>query len=218
MKSTDIFTITFRDNEGYPAEVYHKGLTYSLLDKDYKARHRPIRCKDFFQDMIWGEKKKQTASIYGFSWTGNGDLLKQKKLVIGVKDEGKNIADKAKNCQSLLNQFETILKIPKCKCVPDSTGKAVATEFSVKWTEVPYIFSLFTLMLRAGLGYNNEPLEEFFSKAGANQNIPMNDRQYITQGLPKIKELLKGTKRAQTYEQYASVGQIHNSSGIVNFN
>jgi hypothetical protein len=218
MKITDKFTIVFNDSQGYPAEIYSKGLTYSLLDENYKARHRPIRCKDFFQDVIWGEQKKETASIYGFSWKGDGSLLTKKKLVIGVKDEGKDIGEKAKNCQSLLNQFEKILKIPKSKCIPDSTGTAIATEFSIKWTEVPYIFSLFTLMLRAGLGYNNEPLEEFFTNAVKNQNIPMNDRNYINQGLVKIKELLKGVKRPQTYEQYGSVSQIHNYSGIVNFN
>lgn len=210
--------VVFKDNLGYPSEIYSKGLTYSMLDKDFVAMHRPIRCKDFFQDLIWAETKKQTGSIYGFSWAPTGEILNQKKLMIGVKDEGKDIGEYAKNCQKLLNQFETILKYPKSTCKADETGKAVVTTFSTKWTEVPYIFSLFTLMLRTGLGYKNEDLLQFFSSAGANQNIPMNDRQYIKSGLPKIKELLNGVTRQQTYTQYDSIGQIHNNSGIVNFN
>jgi hypothetical protein len=209
--------VKFKDSEGYPSEIYSKGMTYSLLNNEYIAQHRPIRCKDFFQDLIWAEKQKQSASIYGFTWKPTGKVLTNKTLLIGVKDEGKDIGVKAKNCQKLLNKLEAILKYPKSKCIPDDTGKAIVTRFSTKWTEVPYVFSLFTLLLRAGLAYNNEPLEDFFKNSGSNKDIPMNDRGYLNTGMPKITKLLEGHVYKQRYEDYASISSIHNSSGICNY-
>ena len=79
--------VVFKDNLGYPAEIYSKGLTYSMLDKDFVAMHRPIRCKDFFQDLIWAETKKQTGSIYGFVWKPTGEILNALAMLFNVSTD-----------------------------------------------------------------------------------------------------------------------------------
>ena len=214
------FNVAF-NTRGPLAEIYSRGMEYSLLeevqDYGYKGINTPVRCKDFFQDAIWSEKLNKAMSIYGFSWKPEGKLLNQEFLFMGVRDEGKTIGDRAENCQSLLNKLEEILNYPLSSCKSDVTQKYIVTKFSIKWIEVPYLFSLFTLLLRSGLAFENESLKEFFEKSGSNQKITPNDKGYLNSGMSKIKALLEGIVYPQKYEDYDNTSSIHNRSGICNF-
>jgi len=210
-------------NRGPYAEIYTKGPLYSFLEEDtkgnLKSKHPSVRCKDFLTDIIWSETIKSKASIYGFTWENTGTFLKD-TMIIGMDNEKNDVTEYAPSLMSLLNKLEERLGFDKKSVVEvDSTGKILVIKFNVKWTKIPHLFSFFTLILRVGCSYDGSELESFFNSfaEGKYKTIGSNDVMYVRNAKSNITNLLKGIIREQKYENYTTIHNIHNNSGIVNF-
>ena len=179
--------------------------------------HEPVMCKDFITDLFWAEETNQVAKIYGFHWRPKGKILlkEEHKMFMYLKDT--SLEDCGSNLQNFLNEFEIRMNIPYSLVVPKDKGLLIT--FNKRWRVKPYLISLFTLLLRVGLTYNNDDLVDFLK----GYNTPFtrysaNDVDYIAKSLPKTLRLLNQEEFEQEYSDYLTIGEIHNNSGIVSVN
>lgn len=179
-----------------------------------KQLHEPVMCKDFITDLFWAEETKQIAEIYHFKWEPNGEILLEEEHSIYMYLKGEYLTKRGELLQNFLNEFEVKMNIPYSQVKPD--GKGLLITFNKKWRVKPYLISLFTLLLRVGLSYNNEDLIDFLEGYEKPYSaFSYNDVSYIKQSLSKIKRLLNQEEFKQEYSDYLKIHDIHNYSGIV---
>lgn len=209
------------------AEIYSQGLEYSLLDKKkdkYVGIHTPVRCKDFLSDAYWSEhtNAKKDVTIYGFKWTpGVEKSVFNETQHMGLYYEGKDLSDQASRLQEFLNKWEQMTGIPESKVEADDSGKHLIVHFNKEWTTQPIRVSLFTLLLRVGLGYDGSDVKKFMKAVSEKGNAwGRNDGNYTKTAWPKLERIFKegGIPWKQKYSDYTEVHTVHGSSGIVNYN
>lgn len=203
-------------------EIYQKGLEYNLLEKDgdvLKGLHPPVRCKDFLTDAYWSEQTGKPVAIYGFKWKPGVKALAAKKQMIGLYYQGEDLSGQDKSLQNFLNQWEDLLGLPNSKAELADDKKHIVVHFDREWTTQPIRVSLFTLLLRIGLGYDGSDLKKFMERVKEKGNaFGRNDGNYTKTAWPKIERLLKEKELPwkQKFEDFDAYN-IHDNSGIVNY-
>jgi hypothetical protein len=205
-----------------PAEIYNKGLEYSLINNKLEGLHVPIRCKDFLSDVIWIEKFKKTDSIYGFTWKyGEYNLLDKKYLLMAIRDVEHNFTEKEfENLKVFLNKLDEKLNYKKTKLKFVKEGEIILG-VSKEWYQVPHVWSMYLLLIRIGRFYldYNQDIVDFIENLHTMSIYNQNDILYIKKSKHKIYKILNNTVDfSQKYEDYEEINRIHNYSGIVNFN
>lgn len=184
-----------------------------------------VMCKDFLGDVFWSNKTNKEGNIYGFKWKPNEDkgILEKKHLYIVLRKVNQNkiveaaTEDEVKAIACLINKFDKANKFYKSKTELCEEGKNVIVKFDKKWTEIPYLWSAFLLLLRIGFKYDKiSDVQEHYKSE--NNYLSRNDVMYMRTAKGLIKDLEEGfIDSTQTYEQYTAIGQVHNGSGVVSW-
>jgi len=210
-------------------EAFSKGLKYALLDSEGNIRNKPVRCKDYFQDVYWSELlNKGEIKQYGFEWNGNNTnpISKQEFVnVLLISDEYQNIKGKHFNIQSFLNDVELILNIPNSIVQPSHNDENdLILTYSNEWSKRPYLISLLYLFIRVGLQYENQGVLNFLYDKNLLDKVLQNDTSVLLNIIRKDKNVSKidilfeqKLLPEQNWEDYTNTSNIHNNSGIMNF-
>lgn len=204
------------------AEIYSSGMEYCLIDNKLNGMHPYIFCKDFISDVIWSEITLKPVRIYGFEWEpGKLNLLK-KRHNIAIRNKDNNIQGNAANLLRFINDVEELMGIPKSKVSIDNKI-SIIINFSSEWTKIPCHLSMFLLLLRVGIFYTEDykSVKDFINIDNL-KNIKglntTNDYIYIKSANTLINDIFYNSiKISQKYEDYDSVSEIHNNSGIVSY-
>lgn len=208
-------------------EAYSNGLKMVILDNKGNIKHNPVRCKDYFQDIYWSEKlKKGKIQQYGFEWNGNNKkpISKQKYVYLGlISDDDSILIKNSYSMLKMLNCVENHFNIPFTTLQLDDNKKNnIILKYSNKWSNKPYLLSLFFLLVRSGfyynLDFNIDSVYKFLTIDILKENILDSDKNSLfklskTEGLKEI--LLNKKKVNINYKNYTTSYDIHNKSGIV---
>lgn len=211
-------------------EAYSKGLRYVLLDNEGNIRHVPCRCKDYFQDVYWSEiLKQENVSQYGFKWNGcnNNPISKQEKVkLLLIPDYHDNdLSLNINNIVNFMNIIEKELNIPFTTAeISESDNKDIIITYDNKWSVRPYLLSLMFLLLRIGLHFKGNNLNDIFDyiedKTEYKNKWLINDKQQ-TQSLLKQKKLELILKDKilpeQKWSMYTNISLVHDTSGIISY-
>ena len=210
------------------SEIGHGKITsqFALFNKELSETITPfVKCKDFLGDVFWGEVTKQNATIYGFKWNIGQDKEAFKEdiyhIVLRKQVNGSNSTiekatqEEVDNILALLHQFEDSLGFTKSTAELSETGLEIIVSYDKKWTDRPYIYSAFLLLLRIGFKYDGKSDVYEYYKNEKNF-LSFNDAGYMRTARETINDLLKGyIDTNQTYQMYNSVGEVHGGSGVV---
>lgn len=210
------------------SEAYSSGIKYAILDAEGNIRHKPIRCKDYIQDLYWSEiLNKGEIKQYGFKWDGNNTnpVSKQDKVsVVLISDNETSLQQYKDNLQNLLNIVENTLDIPNSEVINSSScDKDIIVIYDNKWSEKPYLLSMLYLLMRIGLYYkrnNNDIYEVVDYLINKNANLLTNDVQQLLSinKNKKFEELfINNELQEQKWSDYDTTSNIHNNSGIMSF-
>lgn len=210
------------------SEIGHGNITsqFALFSKNKSQTITPfVKCKDFLGDVFWAEETKQNAKIYGFKWDLGQDQGELKEelhyMVLRKQLNGSNasIADCTKeeveNIKILLNKFETSLGFIKSDTELSESGKEVVVSYDKKWTEIPYVWSAFLLLLRIGFKYDGKSNIYDYYKDDKNY-LSCNDAMYMKTVRDTLLDLENGyIDKLQNYSLYKTIGEMHGNSGVV---
>lgn len=214
------------------SQIYAQGLEYTLVehvgDGQFKGMHPPVRCKDYYQDIFWSQRSRKPFHIYCFDWTPNTVLDKQiadGTLLMALRYEDgtgmKELKQFKDGLQNFLNAWEAVLGYKASTVEVSDDGLSLLIAFGPQWIEKPVSVSLFTLLLRVGIGYGGQPIMEFMSHVAKNGNVwGKNDGSYIQGSLPKLESILaeKSISWPQQFEDYAAcTTSLHSCSGILSY-
>ena len=131
-----------------------------------------------------------------------------------------------------LHQIESELKIPATKAIRCSNppvkykkGGVFLILGSKRWIRSPVMVSLYTLLVRVGLGHTiGKPFRETLEATKSGKSYCREDVSRVQSGLAGIERILKegdlvifGKSIHNNYPKDLSVGMLHNDSGIVVF-
>lgn len=208
-------------------EAYSRGLQFALLDEKGNIRNKPIRCKDYIQDVYWSELTGQgEVEQYGFKWNGKNKnpISKQEKVKVAVmSDNDERLSETMNNLKNFLNAIETHLDIPYTDVeAAEGSDKDIIVTYDNKWAQIPCLISLYFLLLRVGRFYtgelNIEPIVKWLEGVCKGSGIANGD-QSMLMGIGKsgklTRLLIKKDFPNQKWEDYTSVSMVHSYSGIV---
>jgi len=207
-------------------EAYSEGLQYAILDNEGNIRHKPIRCKDYIQDIYWSEILK-TGEIeqYGFIWDGSNNNPVSKLYYVNVLLIAQNNDDLNDYIVSLkhnINLFEECLKFKFTEIFKTSNeSKDIIIRYSNEWSEKPYLLSLYYLLLRLCLKIDTKNnIEELISFIETNLDNFDSSTIYSLKSIIKENKLrlifINKEKYEQKWEEYNHSYDVHNYSGVVN--
>jgi|ERR1041384_2625707 hypothetical protein len=182
-------------------------------------------CKDYLSDWIYTFATKKPCSYYGLKTKVIEDIYAYDEFYLLMSILNYNnkpetakyplfdrdlqaLENNYKNCEKLLNWFETQFKLDKLSKiikVKDNLFLCIAPLF---WTDATYKISLLSLLLRNGIFYKNGDCMEFL----ANTKEDASDAYFIKAAIPKIKKMLDGFIPKCDFD---SISHIHNE-GIAN--
>ena len=188
------------------------GLKFSLLDNKLCGVHPPVQCKDYLVDVFWWERTKGGGSIYGFDWTHGHYDITATYFHLAVHCTNKPLDKCRGGVERFLNAFERGLVFQKTE-VTSPEEKMLVFRFHKAWVGKPILFSAYLQLIRLGLYYEGPDPIKFLEGKPA----------FFAQGTeasrlgnlrPKLHSLLKGNIPKQTWEQYTKVYDLHNTSGL----
>ena len=216
---------------------------YCFLDENNKALHPQVRCKDYIQDLFWTSKliqsnsddnelqKLKTNQVYGFKpflYCETYPFIDRDLYRVGIRfrTEGQNFRQydntHVELAQQLISRIETGFEFPISKVSLSSSGEILIFEFSSKWTTTPYLLSLYLLLIRV---LNKASIEEMkaidsfedYLLTYPNKNSG-NDASNLAGALYLLEKLFKQRVfPEQKWEDYKTINDIHNNSGISSF-
>lgn len=216
---------------------------YCFFDEDNNPLHPQVRCKDYIQDLFWTSKIIQSTNnkdelkilenneIYGFKpwlYCESYPFIDRDFYRVGIRfrTEGQNFRQydntHVELAQELISRIETGFEFPISKVSLSNSGEVLIFEFSSRWTTTPYLLSLYLLLIRI---LNKASIEEM--KAIDNfedylltypNNNSGNDASNIANSLYLLEKLFKEKNfPEQNWEDYNTIRDIHNNSGISSF-
>lgn len=231
------------DNKEKFYEVYNASnvAEYCMLNEELNAIHPQVRCKDYIQDLFWmsrlikkGERDLtdlKEMEIYGFNsykYCVNYSFVDKDYYRVGIRfrTEGQNFRifdDMFTSCViKLLNQLETNFEFPTSEISLNETKDIMMFKFSSKWTEQPYLVSLYLLLIRVLINIDPLKIESIKSfeaylleypkkNAGSDARILNDSTLLLTKffGKEKIPK--------QNWEDFKDINDIHNNSGVSSF-
>ncbi len=172
----------------------HNGWAYQFLNDDYEGIHLGVCCKDFLQDIVWSELTQKSMKVHNQPSSYLGVLDKQERLILclyphTMKVTNEEIVNMQSCLEAFLNEIE-LLKGFDFSVVHGIEDKLVI-EFSKQWISKPYLFSLFTLLIRIGLYYDGN-LETYIQNPYKTGNIHLDscDTYYLRNNYQKILDVI----------------------------
>ena len=216
---------------------------YCFLDENNKPLHPQVRCKDYIQDLFWMSKLIDSNSdnnkieefkntiIYGFKPYNycilypfiNRDFY---RVGIRFRTEGQNFRQydnkHVELAQQIIIQIETSFEFPTSKVSLSKSKEILIFEFSSKWTTMPYLVSLYLLLIRVLSKASIEDMESIEDFKQYLLDYPKsksgNEAQNLAGGSFLLKKLFKeNIFPEQKWEDYKTINEIHNDSGVSSF-
>jgi len=207
-------------------EIVTGNMLNSVLDDEGNIIMRLFQCKDYIQDLYWAEYFKKDIIKYGLRYDGvNLNNLLNKgtiKLLVTSKDgiDYKPVID---NIIRALNLVESRFDIEKSTYeVSETDDKDVVIFFNEGWFKMPYMISLFMLLVKTTKDFTGDTIEsliEYFTKndtklLGNNysQQIMFFNKHNILQQLIIDLEFPE-----DNWENYKTVDDCHDDCGLMAF-
>lgn len=192
---------------------------FAFLKKKGKNSFETVQpvspCKDYLNDIVWGEKFNKSITAYGLSYTPNGlfndddfayiliGLLPQDRKIPMEEFKGencsyypnmskdlKNLSNNYKKLEAFINFFDNSLNL-KPSTINKVAENSYIVSFDKEWASWTYSISLFSLLLRVGQFWDGKrDCMEFLE----NFKEFTHDSYLVKGSLPKIKKLLKSKK------------------------
>lgn len=216
---------------------------YCFLDDNNKPLHPQIRCKDYAQDLFWVTRLIRTTSdenelqrlktnqVYGFrpyDYCKDYPFIDRDLYRVGIRfrTEGQNFRQydntHVELAQQLISRIETGFEFPISKVSLSNSGEVLIFEFSSRWTKFPYLVSLYLLLIRVLSKATVEEMKviddfedyllKYPTKQSGNEASNLAGAEYLLQKLFKERAFPD-----QKWEDYKSMMDIHNNSGISSF-
>lgn len=207
-------------NEG---KNYGMGFAFCTVQDDIVSTIMPITaCKDFLNDQVWSDKTGKPYKIYGLQTRPSGlfdgstthmviDILPYNHggPYYNMDIDIRRLNDSYHKLQAFMNNIESLLKLEHLTAiVPLEENKHLVT-FSSFWCDATYLISLYTLLLRVGLYYEDGDALSYLEK----YNKCINDKIYIKEALPKLKIMINGHIPKQDFSELSAPHGV----GIANF-
>jgi hypothetical protein len=117
----------------------------------------------------------------------------------------------------LLMNFENALKFEPSVIEVDDSNNYIIVTVDRKWTEIPYVLSALTFILRLGITY--DPGKDMFLYYTEPKNfISPHDAGYFKTATPILKDLLEGkVNKSQKYNPNDGIYDVHGLYGICSY-
>lgn len=212
------------------SQIYSSGLEFAYANEQGEQCHPFAYCKDFLQDAVWATLNKAKASIHLFTYEYNVNPpldLKNVRMAVRLKGSKRvTFEEKCRKSLKFMNEVEkvqgfapTVLQFGG----KHTSGNSVFVFISdAAWQHSPVMLSLYTLLLRVGMTYEEGPWREHFENAKS--YLGENDKSYTTsakKALDKIIGKSPGEVFAKKFEDNypadCNLTGMHHNSGIVSF-
>lgn len=160
-------------------------------------------CRDFLNDIIWTQSTKKPYSIYGLKSEYVEGLFEKNRayLLISIEKQGRDLKEylnykrdyetlkkNYKNLEKAINWFEKQFKIKSKTKIEEIEENRYLCIVPIFWTQGTYRISLYTLLLRTLMFWEQGDIIEFLK----NFKHDASDTYIINGALPKIKIMLEG--------------------------
>lgn len=182
------------------------GIGFALAKKDGKTLElvgAVSPCKDYLSDQVYSEHSGKPYGAWGYRAVQTGCLKDNVFMVFGYcpssktgtapKEDVEKLEANIPKILDLLNKIESELgKVALTSIDKLEDNRWVATG-DLFWASTTYLISLYSLLVRAGQGYDGRPFREWL----ACQNNP----EYMTTKciLPKLEKILKREHKPQDF-------------------
>lgn len=211
---------------------------YAFVSRDGEQCHKFVRCRDYLQEILWGNVKKHHTSKYNVKHhIGKNPPVDYSKCRIAIRINAfgkKNAIKKAKGALKVLNSIEEYIGFSLSKMAYCGVYKEKYCFLflgSRSWMYALPIFSLYTLAIRLGVQYvaNHHKYPSSWKVAFKNQNDwsgEVNNKYQASKG-EKMVELLRkldkkeifSNRKIKNYPDRKEVptNKVHETSGVVSF-
>jgi hypothetical protein len=219
------------------SQAINGGLEFCFVSADNHQCSPLAYCKDYLQDAILGRVRNKKESVYGFTYDPkepHQPCIDITKLAFANSSD-KNLRDKVPALLEFLHQIETKMGFVKKSSIVEVSnppkkyvlGGVWIITASRRWLKSPVLLSMYTLLIRVGLGHKPgrgyaETLEAVtLRKEAAYQSVDAGRLQYCNSMIHKIIELgdrhIFGKKIKDNYPAKVKTIEMHNELGIVAF-
>lgn len=203
---------------------YGMGFAFCTVSGDVVTTTMAITaCKDFLNDQIWSDKTGKPYQIYGLKTEPLGLFTGPVSyMVMGIlpynRDGGpynkmeEDVARLSSNyhtLQAFINNIEVLLKLNELTSIKEIEENRYLVTFPSFWANATYLISLYTLLLRVGLYYEDGDCLSYLQK----YKKCIDDMVYVKNSLPKLKAMIEGNIPEQDFKNLYSPHSV----GIVNF-
>jgi hypothetical protein len=225
-------------------EIYQSfDMKFSFANVDGSGKlvqcHEWVKCRDYLHDAVRTQLTGVESRVYGFTFSTskNPELCLSRTMMLVTNksiEDPKDFRRKLNKGLKLLHHYENMMgeSLSKvCKVAGDTEKgyKHVWLVTSSKfWLTTPYLVSLFTLLLRCGMGdfdlRKHKKVEKALKAAAQNSKLGNNDNVYLSQIADKIGtvmekygELCKPMDNgfSKVYYDNHMIDTFHNRSGIL---
>lgn len=215
----------------YLNQVFTKGIQYAFLTRKFEQINHFAYCKDYLQDIVYCNIHKSKFNLYGMQYDYDKDLKLPYNTLLAIRSLKKNKILCKKNVDNLLsflNDIETKLKFRKTRLILcnniQQNYDCIILDGSAKWKFSPPLISLYSLLIRIGVDYNNQGPIEYLNliKNTKSKFIFNRDQVLIDKIIPLLNSLFNNgimsyfyKAKIENYPKSDNIYDVHNSSGII---
>lgn len=182
----------------------------------------PVKCREYFGDILYAEETKEFVGIYGFSYDPKTQKIDRDKVRLSLTSSSEILKDNL----SIIHSIEDLYNLPRTVIIDTDIKGTVIAEGDPFWQSRGYLISLYTFLLKM-LYIKFTNLNDWTKEVQSNVGKEASYLRYI--GILEFKYLVtKLDKIMQTNEEALSttIGHtntyngkeytIHGSHGFVN--
>lgn len=218
-------------------QAFTTGVEYAFVNsKNYQACPF-VFCKDFLQDAIHARIINEKRGIHGFYYdpSQNKTINLNKTLILVANSEDVLLEQRMESCLDFIHQledkfsFNTKTKILKCLSPPLKYIRSgvFCFEASKRWIIAPPMISMYTLLIRVGLGHTiGQKFNKTLEKIELKEQKPYQhvDGHRIQHAIKSINYIISkgdkkifGNKIKDNYPKHIKTSVMHNDLGIIGF-
>lgn len=190
-------------NEG---RNYGIGFAFCKKTEDTLETVDPISaCKDYLSDRVFTEATGTEFSAYGLTCKKEGIFSDGRAYLVaavltrgartqepypGYEDEIKAMEEGAGAMQLLMQKIEELLKVDSRTVITKIDDNKLMVEVPLFWVDATYLISLYSLILRNGVGYSGSDPIEYLRSVTSSDAYMMGTamkklERFIANGTPK---------------------------------
>ena len=214
------------------SQIYSSGLEFAFVSAEGEQCHPFAYCKDFLQDAIWAEINETKVSIFSFSHVhGENPPVDMEKTRLAVRFKGKKeMAEMCEKSLRFLHEADKAFDFEPSEMLYGGKYKDGADDIYVfvgdkKWMYSPVMISLYSLLVRIGMTYEEGDWRAHFESAS--KYVGSNDKRYA-ESAKKTLDVLVGKRMEDVFADEMAknypvgsngglVAGMHGSSGVVAF-